>query len=71
MKALKLTIEQFNAIECKEYAPYQFFKCIEHNGDKFVCLSSNDKELLNGTEFEFLNSINEEEIILTNKLTYE
>lgn len=64
MKGIKLTQEQLEAIQGKEFAPYQCFNPINVSGDYYLFLSENDKSTISKTEFSFLNDIQEEDVVL-------
>lgn len=50
-----LTIEQKNDIQGKEYAPYQFFNCVQDINDIwFTFLTDEDKRLIIGTQYQWL-----------------
>ena len=49
-----LTIEQKESIQGVCYTPYEFFNCVQDiNGDWFLFLSEQDKEIL-PREFQYL-----------------
>ena len=50
-----LTIEQENDIQGQEYAPYQYFNCVQDINDVwFTFLTNDDKRAIIGTQYEWL-----------------
>jgi hypothetical protein len=59
-----LTIEQKDSIQGVEYAPYQIFNCVQDENDFwFTFLSEQDKEIIIGTQFEWILNLEEKEYI--------
>lgn len=64
MKAIKLNIEQKEAIQGKFYNENCFFNCVQDiNGDWFLFLSSDNIIQINNTEYDFLIYLPEFEYI--------
>ena len=50
-----LTIEQKDDIQGQEYAPYQYFNCVQDiNNIWFTFLTNDDKRAIIGTQYEWL-----------------
>ena len=55
MKGYQLTIEQKESIQGVEYAPYQFFNCVQDiNNVWFTFLSEQDIVEVTGTEWDWI-----------------
>lgn len=65
MKGIKLTQEQFELINGKSFASYQFFNPIKIENSNYLFLSNNDKKIISETEFSFLNNIEETDVNIT------
>ena len=71
MKAIKLTAEQVRLLKGKQFAPFMFFNVVKVDGEDYVFLSESDRRIIKNTEFDFLNSIEESDIEINNKPSYE
>ena len=64
MIGYKLTLEQKEDIQGKEYAPYQVFNCVQDiNGVWFTFLTNDDKRAIIATQYEWLLFCPQEEYI--------
>ena len=55
MQGYKLTLEQKESIQGKQYAPYQFFNCVKDYKDNwFTFLTENDKRLIYNSDYSWL-----------------
>jgi len=55
MIGYKLTVSQKNDIQGKEYAPYQFFNCVQDiNAVWYTFLTDEDKTTIDTTEYSWL-----------------
>jgi len=59
-----LTLEQKEDIQGKEYAPYQFFNCVQDiNQVWFTFLTDDDKVKIISTQYEWIFSCPKEEYV--------
>jgi hypothetical protein len=64
MIGYKLTLEQKEDIQGKEYAPYQEFNCVQDiNEVWFTFLTDQDKRAIIGTQYEWLLLCPQEEYV--------
>jgi len=64
MIGYKLTPEQKEDIQGKEYAPYQIFNCVQDiNEVWFTFLTDQDKRAIIGTQYEWLLFCPQEEYV--------
>jgi hypothetical protein len=57
-----LTIEQKDSIQKVQYAPFQLFNCVQDENDFwFTFLSDEDKEIIIGTQFEWILNLQQKE----------
>jgi hypothetical protein len=64
MIGYKLTLEQKEDIQGKEYAPYQIFNCVKDvNEVWFTFLTDEDKRSIIGTQYEWLLLCPQEEYV--------
>jgi hypothetical protein len=64
MIGYKLTLEQKEDIQGKEYAPYQEFNCVQDiNEVWFTFLTDQDKRVIIGTQYEWLLLCPQEEYV--------
>ena len=59
-----LTVEQKEDIQGKEYAPYQFFNCVQDINDVwFTFLTDDDKIKILNSQYEWIFSCPKEEYV--------
>ena len=59
-----LTEEQYNEVQGKFYAPYEFFNCVQDINDVwFLFLSQQDKQTIVNTQWAYLLTLPEGEYV--------
>ena len=59
-----LTNDEYNQVQGQFYAPYEFFNCVQDiNGVWYLFLSTQDKEQIVNTEWNWIRTLTEGEYV--------